>query len=128
MDAKLSTAPMTIQTNTQTSFLFLPTSQSHSPPNPQTRNLPILRLLFPQPTTPKPKSPTLLVLKHYLIGGAACGGIAAGAFTFVCPHSNIVDTIPIPTVWTGMYCTGTYIGIETPTFHTGLNKYRPYQP
>ena len=64
---------------------------------------------------------TLLVLKHGLIGGAACGGITVSAFTFVCLHSNVVDIIPVSTVSTSMYCSGMYIGIKIPTFHTGLN-------
>ena len=34
---------------------------------------------------------------------------------------NVVDTVPILALPAGMYCTGTYTGIEMPTFHTGLN-------
>ena len=32
------------------------------------------------------------------------------------PTQGIVNTVPA-----GMYCTGMYTGIETSTFHTGLN-------
>ena len=35
--------------------------------------------------------------------------------------SKVVDTVP---VHVGMYCTGTYTGIEMPTFRTGLNTNR----
>ena len=35
---------------------------------------------------------------------------------------NVVDTVPIPIVLASMYCTGTYIDIETPMFRTNLNS------
>ena len=40
---------------------------------------------------------------------------------------KVVDTVPAPV---GMYRTGTYTGIETLTFRTGLNtgRYRAYWP
>ena len=39
----------------------------------------------------------------------------------LCGDSKVVDTIPVPV---GMYRTGTYTGIETPTIRTDLNTSR----
>ena len=36
-------------------------------------------------------------------------------------NSNVVNTVPIPTVPAGMYHIGTYTGIKIPIFRTGLN-------
>ena len=38
--------------------------------------------------------------------------------------SKEVNTVPVPAVSAGMYRTGMYTGIETSTFHTGLNTGR----
>ena len=38
-----------------------------------------------------------------------------------CIFIKVVNTVPVPAVLAGMYCTGMHTGIKTSTFRTGLN-------